>query len=267
MKEASGVYKTNKKNGALYYRASITYRNKHISLGSYDQEPDAEAAYREAQAIVRDNLYSIDDNPWHNHKSATLQYDKAVVLMNFRDNGIYFKTPIYMKAKYIEYYLSADKIIKFDKEDLFFYGNHKIMQRGGYLFVCDYGSQYGILNRFGIRGFAVKDRDYVFVNGDDCDFRYENIKVINNYMGVTRETQGVMDIYKVVIHVQGNYIVGRYEDVIDAAIAYNKAADILNMQGIKKQYIRNYILDISNEEYADRYMKIKVSKRIKHLKE
>ena len=39
---AKGVYKTNKKDGSVYYRVSITYKNKHISIGSYDDENTAQ---------------------------------------------------------------------------------------------------------------------------------------------------------------------------------------------------------------------------------
>ena len=38
MASLPGVYKTNKKDGTLYYRASINYKGKHISLGSFDNE-------------------------------------------------------------------------------------------------------------------------------------------------------------------------------------------------------------------------------------
>ena len=31
---STGVYQTSKKDGSLYYRASLTYHAKHISLGS-----------------------------------------------------------------------------------------------------------------------------------------------------------------------------------------------------------------------------------------
>lgn len=30
-----GVFPARKKNGEVYYRASLTYKRKHISLGSY----------------------------------------------------------------------------------------------------------------------------------------------------------------------------------------------------------------------------------------
>ena len=42
-----GVYKAARKDGTLYYRCSITYQNKHISLGSFEKEETAHLAYRE----------------------------------------------------------------------------------------------------------------------------------------------------------------------------------------------------------------------------
>ena len=41
-----GVYKAARKDGTLYYRCSITYQNKHISLGSFEKEETAHLAYR-----------------------------------------------------------------------------------------------------------------------------------------------------------------------------------------------------------------------------
>ena len=41
-----GVYLATKKDGTVYYRSSITYRSKHISLGSFSTEEDAHCAYR-----------------------------------------------------------------------------------------------------------------------------------------------------------------------------------------------------------------------------
>ena len=37
----AGVYEAISKNGTIYYRASLTYRNKHISLGSFETEQEA----------------------------------------------------------------------------------------------------------------------------------------------------------------------------------------------------------------------------------
>ena len=47
-----GAFKAQKKDGTVYYRASVTYKNKHISLGSFAAETDASSAYYEAQKIV-----------------------------------------------------------------------------------------------------------------------------------------------------------------------------------------------------------------------
>lgn len=83
--------------------------------------------------------------------------------MNFRDNGLYFATPIYVRGKFFYYYLSPSYVLKFDIDNLFFYSSHKIMKRGEHLFVADYGMQLNILNRHGIRSYSVPGRDYVFL--------------------------------------------------------------------------------------------------------
>ena len=52
-----GVFEATKKNGTVYYRASITYKRKHISLGGFDTMSRANAAYLEADRILnRDHL-------------------------------------------------------------------------------------------------------------------------------------------------------------------------------------------------------------------
>ena len=50
---ASGVYPAQKKDGTPYWRASVTHKGKHISLGSFDDETVAERAYREACVVLR----------------------------------------------------------------------------------------------------------------------------------------------------------------------------------------------------------------------
>ena len=47
-----GVYPATKKDGTVYYRASITHQNKHISLGSYDTPGEAHAAYWEGAILL-----------------------------------------------------------------------------------------------------------------------------------------------------------------------------------------------------------------------
>ena len=95
---AKGVYKTNKKDGSVYYRVSITYKNKHISIGSYDDENTASQVYRTACDILfKPDIYYIDIDL---HASSYTEchidfpYSKFISLINFRDNGIYIKTPI-----------------------------------------------------------------------------------------------------------------------------------------------------------------------------
>ena len=86
-------------------------------------------------------------------------------------------------------------------------------------------------------------------------------------MGVTRIEQNGQGFYECVIHIHGNYLVGRYADKITAAIAYNKAVDILAGNGIHKKYVKNYINEYSTKEYQNAYEQIPVSERILHYTE
>lgn len=258
MANLPGVTVATKKDGTTYYRASITIQSKHVSLGSFQSEKNAGKAYQEACAIIREHAYAFSD---YNNKFA-LDFSKFVILMNYRNCGIYFKTPIYLHSNFFYYYLSPARFLIFDREDLFFYANHKIQVRGGYYFICNYGSQYSILSRYGIKNYAKQGIDYIFVNQNPYDFRYENIKIINEYMGVSEIEKDNETYYETVIHVNGNRIVGRYPDKITAAIAYNKAVDRLATKGFEKQYIKNYITEYSFEEYQKAYKKVTISRKI-----
>ncbi|MBQ8413305.1 MAG: hypothetical protein IJX12_06850 [Lachnospiraceae bacterium] len=254
---ARGVYTTTQKNGNTIYRVSITHKSKHISLGTYTDYQKACSIYTEGRRIIEDTNILLED-----FSNFSIPHNKFVSLVNFRDNGLYFANPIYLRKQYFEYYLSPELTLKFDRDDLFFYASHKIQQRGGYLFVCDYGSQYKILSRYGIRPFAVYGRDYIMVNGDTNDYRYSNIMIINNYNGVSLSTSKGKDCYTTTIHIKGNYIVGRYSSEQEAAIAYNKAADILHTNGFTKAYIKNYIPSLDKDEYIQLYKSTKVSKKL-----
>ncbi len=259
MKRVPGVYITKKKDGDVYYRASITHKCKHISLGSYSTESLAGQAYDTAVAILRENCYKIE-----NYKNSyTLSFDKWVVLINLRDNGIYFKNPIYLKKNYFLYYFSQKLFFKFDVDDLFYYAEHKIMKRGGHLFVSDYGMQVNILSRYGIKNFAVPGRDYRFVNGDTTDYRYGNIEIVNPYYGVTKSFAKGLPIYTAKLHINGDYIIGRYSSETEAAIAYNKAVHIMKNKGFAKDYPLNYIEGLDEIEYALLYTKVRISKKIR----
>lgn len=257
-KKLPGVFPAQKKDGTVYYRSSITHKRKHISLGSYDTPYKAFGAYLEAAGLLENASLAIHDHSSH----SILPFEKWVSLINFRDNGIYFPTPIYLYKKYFEYLLSPTQILKFDMDDLFYYSSRKIMQRGRHFFVADYGMQVNIVSRYGIKNYAVPGRDYRFVNGDDLDFRYENIEIFNTYHGVTRQETKKGTLYVAKIHINGNYIIGKYETDIEAAIAYNKAIDILKKAGVTKNFVPNYLEGLSPKAYADIYIGLSVSPKI-----
>lgn len=260
----AGVYQARKKNGDIYYRSNITYQNKHISLGSYDTEETAHAAYLEAGELLNDTKISLEQTLC---RASVLKFEKNVSLINFRDNGIYIKTPIYLHTNYFSYYLSSTEEYKFDIDDLFFYSIHKIMKRGGHLFVNEYGMQTTILSRYGIKSFAVAGRDYLFANGDASDYRYSNIIVINRYYGVTSAIRKGKACYETRLHVNGNFLIGVYGSETEAAVAYNKAADYAIARGIAKNFPENYIPDLSAADYANIYKKVPLSKNfLKRIK-
>lgn len=127
-------------------------------------------------------------------------------------------------------------------EDLFYYSSHKIMCRGNHYFVADYGMQQTLTSRYGIKSYGVPGVDYCFVNGDPTDFRRENLQIHNIYHGVRKTAaKNGQYVYTVRIHIRGNYIVGRYATDIEAAIAYNKAIDILHSKGVTSNFTPNYV--------------------------
>lgn len=257
-----GVFEAQKKDGTVYYRSSITYKRKHISLGGFPTMQEANAAYLEADKILENAAITINTYSNDSH----LPFEKWVILVNFRDNGIYFGTPIYARSKFFYYYLSPSYVLKFDIDDLFYYSSHKIMKRGDHLFVADYGMQVNILNRYGIRSFAVPGKDFLFLNGDDTDLRHENLKIINRYNGVSEVTFRGQKRYRARINVPGYFVIGHYHTEIDAAIAYNKAIDILKRNGVTKNYTPNYIDGLSPSAYADIYSRLKISTKIMEYK-
>ncbi|MCI8896073.1 MAG: hypothetical protein HFI42_05055 [Lachnospiraceae bacterium] len=253
-----GVSQARKKDNSIYYRAGITCQGKHISLGSYPREAEAGQAYQDAGRILNDPAITLEHLPSF---LTSLPFDKCVSLINFRDNRMYFKNPIYLKSKYFLYYLSPQEELKFDVDDLFYYSSHKLMRRGGHYFVSEYGMQTNILSRYGIKNFAVPGRDYQFVNGDPSDFRYSNLLVINPYYGVTRITQKGIVCYQTKLHIRGSHVIGVYETQELAAIAYNKAVDLAWKHGITKNYTTNYLTELSHREYAELYTQVTVSPR------
>lgn len=257
---ASGVYTARKKDGTVYYRANIHYHAKHISLGSYATQAQAAEVYTKARALLADPSATLPQVFFHG-KYSGIPYDKIVILLNFRDNGMYLGTPIYLKsAHYFIYYLSPELELKFDSDDLFYYSSHRILQRGGHLYTNDYGMQVSLLSRYGIKNYAVAGTDYEFVNGDPTDLRYANVRNINPYYGVSRIDNNGRISYLTRIHINGNYQIGIYNSETEAAIAYNKAVDLAKAAGNDKKYPANYIAGLSASEYAEIYTRITVSR-------
>lgn len=251
-----GVFRAVRKDGSVYYRASLTKGGKHISLGSFDDPMAAHAAYKEATALFADPAQTLQTYS----PAFALSFEKWVCLLNLRDNGLYFGNPIYLGQQLFYYYLAPHHVLKFDLEDLFYYSSHKIMCRGNHYFVADYGMQTTLTSRYGIKPYGVPGVDYDFVNGDPTDFRRENLRIHNVYHGVRRETtKNGQYVYTVRIHIRGNYLVGRYPTDIEAAIAYNKAIDILRGKGVTNAFLPNYIEGISPSHYAEIYSALTIA--------
>ena len=83
-----GVYIAYRKDKTPYYRASIHFKNKHVTLGSYDTEDIAHAAYIEAQKLYYDCSITIDN---YRDKYEILNHDRVITILNHRDNLIYIK--------------------------------------------------------------------------------------------------------------------------------------------------------------------------------
>jgi hypothetical protein len=122
--------------------------------------------------------------------------------------------------------------------------------------------QINLRSRYGIKNYAVEGRDYRFINGDNTDFRYSNIEIINPYHGVSKYIKNNKTIYEAKIHLNGDYIIGRYDTEEEAAIAYNKAAQILKNKGVSKNFPENYVEGIDEITYAALYQRIRISKKI-----
>lgn len=257
-----GVYTAFRKDHTMYYRASLTYRGKHISLGSYDSAEDAHQAYLLAGSLLNDVSVALNQY----QSDSLLPFLKWVCLINFRDNGIYFASPIYIRPKFFYYYFSLTDFFIFDLEDLFYYSSRKITRRGGHYFVADYGMQVNIMSRYGIKNYAVEGRDYRFINGNHQDMRYENIEIINRYNGVNMINDKGKTRYQVKIHVKGNVTVGTYDSETEAAIAYNKAIDLLKKAGVDKAYTPNYMEGMSPAAYADIYASVKISSGVRRYR-
>ena len=60
-KNPEGVFPAVRKNGTPFYRSSLTYKTKHISLGSYDTAEQAHQAYRMGRLLLAQPNSRLED--------------------------------------------------------------------------------------------------------------------------------------------------------------------------------------------------------------
>ena len=72
------------------------------------------------------------------------------------------------------------------------------------------------------------------------------------------------DYYKAKIHINGDYVIGTYKSAEEAAIAYNKAAEILREKGLTKNFPENFPENLSAISYARIYNSVKISAKIRN---
>ncbi|WP_069998780.1 hypothetical protein [Cellulosilyticum sp. I15G10I2] len=245
------------KNNITRYKVYFVYRSKKIYLGLYSSKEVAENALLEANQIMEQPI------PLTQYTFTSIDYKKFISLCNFRDHHVYIKNPVYIYDTYFCYHLSQDIILTFDMKDLFFFSTYKISKRGRYFYTQDSITQQSILSRFGIPPHSVNGVDYRFKNGCDYDFRRENLEIINSYKGVTRREKNNQLIYIAKIFVHHNIIIGHYTSQLEAAIAYNKAIDILLENGIQRDYVKNTIPYLTLTEYTQIYDNIDISPCLK----
>ena len=250
------IYPTQNSKFRVYY----LYKTKKIYLGLYNNSESASLAYDFVQQIFEGDLtvdaYTVD---------IPISFDKFISCINFRDSNFYFKTPIYVYKDCFKYYLKPDLVLTFDLKDLLFFSNTRIHKRRDYLYTYMGDHQENILRRFGFTKSMIYLKDYRFKNGDRYDFRRENIEVINHYYGVKKEKRYNQPTYVARIALQNTSLtIGHYETEIQAAIAYNKAADLVNYRLEDSPYPLNSFPFLTRQEYQDLYDELVISKRLTH---
>ncbi|MBE6022462.1 MAG: hypothetical protein E7231_04400 [Cellulosilyticum sp.] len=241
------------------YKTYFLYETTKIYLGMYTSYDAAETAIKDAKALM-----SASQSP-PQFDDYSLDYRKVVSLCNLRDNKRYIKNPIYLYPTYFTYYLSKEHILTFDLRDLLYFSTYKIYKRGNYLYTQDAISQQSILSRYGIPNHSVINKDYIFKNNDPYDFRQSNLEIINGYKGVTKKIKNGIETYTAHIYIKTDFIIGHYASEFEAAIAYNKAVDILSEHNMIKDYTHNTIPFITKAEYDSIYNNLILSPRIYHL--
>lgn len=245
------------KNNILRYKVYFVYQSKKIYLGLYDTEELAKNTLREAQEIM-EKFMDIS-----HYTCQYINFKKFISLCNLRDRHVYIKNPIYLYDTYFHYYLSKDVFLTFDIKDLLFFSTYKICKRGNYIYTQDSITQQSILCRFGIHQHSIYGVDYKLKNGNMYDFRRENIEIINAYKGVTLKEKNGQSVYVAKIFINHDIIIGYYTSQAEAAIAYNKAIDVLTQNGTLRDYIKNTIPYLTLSEYTQIYNRLVISPCIK----
>lgn len=241
------------------YKTYFLHETNKIYLGTYSSMELAQKAINEAEELMS----QPKNMPQFN--TSVLDYKKIVSLCNLRDHKQYIKNPIYLHPTHFHYYLSEECVLTFDLKDLLYFSTYKIYKRGNYLYTQDSISQQSILSRYGIPNHSVLNKDYLFKNGDPYDFRRSNIEIINGYKGVSKKQKKEKILYTACIYIKTNLVIGHYESEIEAAIAYNKAIDILSKHYTVKEYTHNVIPFITKAEYKTIYDNLAISPRIYNL--
>lgn len=235
------------------YKVYFLYQSKKIYLGLFPTFAAAESCLKEALDVTENN-----QDVYH-YTYTYLDYKKFISLCNFRDHNVYIKNPIYINAGCFKYFLSEKMILMFDMKDLLFFSANKIYKRGNYIYTQDSITQQSILSRFGIPAHSILGIDYQFKNKNCCDFRRENLEIINHYKGVSYEKKNGRWVYAATIFINQNIVIGHYETQTEAAAAYNKAVDLLEKTDLAKDYIKNEFPFLTLAEYRQLYDKLTVS--------
>lgn len=249
------IYPVQKKD-KTDYRVYYLFHSKKVYIGLYPSLTLAKQAYAFAEELLQ-SCWGIEDL-----KEAKISFLKCVSLINLRDHNMYLTSPIYVHDNYFDYYLSTELKLIFDLQDLFFFSTNKIHKRGNYIYIENSVSQTSILNRFHIPPNSVYNVDYYLINGNRYDFRRKNICVINHYIGVSREIKYKEEVYVARIIQKVPLVIGHYNSELKAAIAYNKAAELIMSKDSSKYYKLNQIDYLTSTEYNAIYEALPISPRL-----
>lgn len=242
----------------MRYRVYYLYKTKKIYIGLYHTYEKALLAYQFIENIFTSSISLKDYTP-----DCPITFEKFVACINFRDNHMYFKTSIYVQSDHFKYYISPDLYLIFDLKDLLYFSNKRIHKRGDYLYTYIGDQQENILKRFGFNRSMTYLKDYDFLNNNRYDFRRKNIHIINHYYGVSLETKYNKTTYvtRIVLN-KKNLVVGHYSSDMLAAIAYNKAVDLVTASSNEYHYSKNTFPFLTRQEYDSLYESLPISKRL-----